>query len=117
MTRESWRLSRRDVLRGGGLSLALPLLQGMNSVARASCVARPKRMVVTYFSYGAFMPGSRDGQPIAGQEHDAWNWWPCAEPGELTFNESSGAIRRAQGFRQLSARLGSRGRLWFGRTQ
>ena len=89
MTRESWRLSRRDVLRGGGLSLALPLLQGMNSVARASCVARPKRMVVTYFSYGAFMPGSRDGQPIAGQEHDAWNWWPCAEPGELTFNESS----------------------------
>lgn len=83
MTRKSWQLSRRDMLRGGGMALALPLLNGMAWAKGASAAAVPKRMVVSYISYGVYEPTAPKGS------HHDWSWWPCAQPGELTFNKST----------------------------
>lgn len=98
MAKKSWQLHRRDVLRGCGLSLALPLLNGM-TWGEASHAADdsigdelPKRMLISYFAYGAYMPDGPAGVPrsdIEGQPHHPWSWWPCRTPGPLTFNQSS----------------------------
>ncbi|MDA0810512.1 MAG: DUF1552 domain-containing protein [Planctomycetota bacterium] len=88
MKQKSWHLSRRDVLRGGGVALALPLL---NSMSRADDDSSnlPKRMLVSYFAYGAYMPNGSNGIPDANRPHDDWSWWPCSTPGPLSFNKSS----------------------------
>ncbi len=87
MAQKSWQLNRRELLQGGGIALALPLL---NSMGSASETTPPKRMLVSYFAYGANMPHATNGipGPIA-QPHDDWSWWPCRDPGALTFNKSS----------------------------
>lgn len=83
MTQKSWHLNRRDLLRGGGMALALPLLEGMTWAKPAAASELPKRMVVSYISYGVYEPKGENG------EHHDWNWWPCKEPGPLTFNKSA----------------------------
>ncbi len=83
MAVKSWHLSRRELLRGGGMALALPFLNSMNWARAAATQDLPKRMVVCYFSYGAYMPKEENGQ------HHEWNWWPCKDPGPLTFNKST----------------------------
>ena len=89
MTQKSWQLNRRELLKGGGVALALPLLQGM-SWATESAQALPKRLLVSYFAYGAYMPHAINGIPDSGTHpHDEWSWWPCQNPGPLTFNKSS----------------------------
>ena len=52
MTQKSWDLNRRDLLRGSGLALALPLLDGMLTAGESE-QQLPKRMLVSYFAYGA----------------------------------------------------------------
>jgi hypothetical protein len=89
MWEKSWHLSRRTFLKGGGLALALPYLESMGIAKAATTAQFPKRMVVAYFAYGAYMPDSRDGAPIPGKPHHEWNWWPCPNAGPLTFNKSS----------------------------
>jgi hypothetical protein len=82
-------LSRREVLRGGGVTLALPLLQAMGA-AKDRPAARPKRLLVSYFAYGEYMPNAVNGVPDgSGKPHDEWSWWPCPTPGPLTFNKST----------------------------
>ena len=49
----------------------------------------PKRLMVSYFAYGAYMPHGTTGVPAPGKPHHEWSWWPCQTPGELTFNKSS----------------------------
>lgn len=91
MTRKSWHLNRREVLRGVGAALALPLLESM-SAGSSKTDDPPKRMVVSYFSYGAYMPEAKSGVPdprMAKQPHPDWSWWPCKEAGPLSFNKSS----------------------------
>lgn len=82
MKTKSWHLNRREFIRGGGAALALPLLNAMSWAAPAA-KAMPKRMLVSYFAYGAYMPKAQNGG------HHPWNWWPCSAPGPLSFNESS----------------------------
>jgi hypothetical protein len=78
------------LLKGGGLGLALPLLNSMVSTsAFAGASAAPKRMLVSYFAYGSYMPDSPNGVPTPGKPHDEWNWFPCQTPGPLSFNKSS----------------------------
>ena len=90
MTQSSWRLNRRDVLRGGGVALALPLLNSMSWGTTAAGRELPKRLMVSYFAYGAYMPNGKTGVPDkTSQPHHDWSWWPCADPGPLTFNKSS----------------------------
>jgi hypothetical protein len=82
-------LDRRALLRGGGVALALPLLQAMGR-ASSGVAAPPKRMLVSYFAYGAYMPNAVSGIPDKSDKpHDEWSWWPCSTPGPLTFNKSS----------------------------
>lgn len=85
MARKSWNLDRRDVVKGAGIALALPLLDSMTSDAAIRSAVRqpPKRMVVTYISYGVYEPQAEDGK------HHDWSWWPCDRPGALTFNKST----------------------------
>ncbi len=96
MARKSWHLNRRALLRGGGLALGLPLLQSMGAgrlcggeTAAAASGGLPKRMLVSYFAYGAYMPDGPAGIPTKQGPHNEWSWWPCREPGPLTFNKSS----------------------------
>jgi hypothetical protein len=89
MTQKSWQLNRRDVLRGGGVALALPLLNSMSWAKDAAGKELPKRMMVSYFAYGTYMPNGSSGVPRGNKPHHDWSWWPCAEPGALTFNKSS----------------------------
>ncbi len=93
MKPKSWHLSRRELLKGGGIALALPFLNSMSRAAGISATGAtatlPKRMCVSYFAYGAYMPEAPNGIPTAGKEHDPWSWWPTSTPGELTFNQSS----------------------------
>ncbi len=89
MTAKPWILDRRALLRGGGVALSLPVLQAMGRAAPGAA-ALPKRMVVSYFAYGAYMPGANNGVPDkVAKPHDDWSWWPCKDPGPLTFNKSS----------------------------
>ena len=90
MTQKSWHLNRRGFLKGSGMALALPLLESMGWAKTAAAGKElPKRMVVSYFAYGAYMPDSKDGMPIVGKPHHDWNWWPCPDAGPLTFNKSA----------------------------
>lgn len=86
MAQKSWHLNRRELLRGGGMALALPLLNSMSSARAAMTQDVPKRMVVCYFSYGAYMPNEENGK------HHEWNWWPCRDAGPLSFNKSSASF-------------------------
>lgn len=91
MTARPWHLNRRELLYGGGVALALPMLRAMGADAPAAgAPAQPKRLMVSYFAYGAYMPDALNGVPDkSGKPHDEWSWWPCAKPGPLTFNKSS----------------------------
>jgi hypothetical protein len=90
MKQKSWHLNRREFLRGGGAALALPFLTGMSRAAGVSGgKVMPKRMLVSYFAYGAYMPEAQAGIPTPGMAHDEWSWWPCSDAGPLTFNKSA----------------------------
>ena len=87
MKQKSWHLDRREFLRGGGVALGLPFLEGMSWAAPGKEL--PKRMLVSYFAYGAYMPHGPNGYPAGDKPHHEWSWWPCKDPGPLTFNQSS----------------------------
>ena len=90
MKQKSWHLNRRELLKGGGIALALPFLNSMSrAVGVSGTTAMPKRMLVSYFAYGAYMPDGPAGIPEVGKPHHDWSWWPCADAGPLTFNKSS----------------------------
>ena len=98
MAQKSWHINRRDVLKGAGIAMALPCLNAMGvggtvkAATSAAAGETPKRMMATYISYGVYMPDGPSGIPrkVDGKyDHHDWSWWPCAEPGPLTFNQSS----------------------------
>lgn len=98
MTRKTWHLDRRQLLRGAGAAVALPLLEGMVGSAGQSVLppAPAKRLVVTYFSYGAYMPNGPSGITDLHKPHHDWSWWPCRDPGPLTFNRSAAPFAALQ---------------------
>ena len=83
MQYKSWQINRRAFLRGGGVAIALPYLDCMSWGKTKDTGALPKRLVVSYIAYGVYEPRTKDGS------HHDWNWWPCKDPGPLTFNKSS----------------------------
>ncbi|BCX47492.1 hypothetical protein HAHE_14000 [Haloferula helveola] len=88
MTEKSWHMNRRDVLRGGGIALALPFLNSM-SWARglAGGANQPKRLVVSYISYGVYDPNTP-----GGKAHE-WSWYPRHDSGPITFNKASAPFK------------------------
>ena len=95
MSKKSWHLSRRNLLKGAGVALSLPYLNAMHgSHAIANTVEEetPKRLMVGYIAYGTYMPGRPSGATSQGNSdkpHHDWSWWPCKDAGDLTFNKSS----------------------------
>ena len=65
------------------MAIALPYLDCMSWGKTKDTGALPKRLVVSYIAYGVYEPRTKDGS------HHDWNWWPCKDPGSLTFNKSS----------------------------
>ncbi len=88
---KSWHLNRRQLIKGGGIAMALPLLNGMLYGQGKKQIDIPKRLVVSYFAYGSYMPEGPHGLPKNPNitTHHEWSWWPCLKPGELSFNKSS----------------------------
>ena len=79
MRKKPWHLNRREMLRAPGLALALPLLESMlqpGSVFGDATAGYsvPKRLVVSYFSYGAYMPNGTTGIQNMEKPHDEWSW-------------------------------------------
>ncbi|MEZ6141186.1 MAG: DUF1552 domain-containing protein [Zavarzinella sp.] len=95
MTKKTWHLNRRTMLRGTGISLALPYLNAMESALHASTgTITPKRFLATYISYGVYQPDGPTGipkkKPDGTYQHHEWSWWPQAKIGELkSFNKST----------------------------
>jgi hypothetical protein len=84
MTSKSWTMNRRDVLRGGGISLALPFLNSMSWAQGPGGKSQtPKRPVVSYIGYGVYDPDTKDGK---AHPH---SWFPRHDSGPITFNKAS----------------------------
>ena len=71
MSTSSWKISRRTCLQGLGVSLGLPLLDGMVH-GEQKTRPRPKRMCCVYFPFGVAMP--KDGTPDR-----PWGWFPTGQ--------------------------------------
>ena len=77
-------MNRRDVLRGGGIALALPLLNSMSwATGLAGRKQLPKRMLVSYIAYGVYDPRTKDGKA-----HE-WSWFPRHDSGPIALNKAS----------------------------
>jgi uncharacterized protein DUF1552 len=75
-------LTRRHVLRGAGVALALPWLESLAPRrARGQAVPRPLRFVPIYFPLGSDYPNSLDfWSPATPGQGDAWQLSPLLEP-------------------------------------
>lgn len=93
MKQKSWHLNRRDMLQATGFSLALPFLESMAWSKSQTVKDLPKRMVVSYFSYGAYMPNGVGGIQNLKKPHHEWSWWPCLKEGALTFNKNQAPFK------------------------
>ena len=97
MTKKSWQLNRRDLLKGAGVAMALPYLNAMvpsQALAVGAAKGTPKRMLATYISYGVYQPDGPSGIPRKNADgtyqHHEWSWWPQGEPGKIeSFSKSS----------------------------
>ena len=78
MTRKSWHIDRRTLLRGVGAGLALPFLECMANDLKTS--GSPKRFCAIYFPYGVSLP-KRD-------EEKQWSWFPEGQGSGYRFNDS-----------------------------
>lgn len=79
MSQKSWQLDRRMFLRGTGVALALPMLDGMSFGAESRPNAkRPRRMCAVYFPYGVSLPPK-------DHEHAGWSWFPRGTGSDFEF--------------------------------
>ena len=92
MKQKSWHLNRRDMLKASGIALSLPFLEAM-AWDKTKKLNSPKRMVITYFSYGAYMPNGTRGIQDMKKPHHEWSWWPCKNEGPLTFNKNQAPFK------------------------
>ncbi|MCA9705296.1 MAG: DUF1552 domain-containing protein [Myxococcales bacterium] len=56
MTRRSLAISRRGVLRGGGIALALPFLEALAPQRSLAATQGPRRLVIVHFPNGCHIP-------------------------------------------------------------
>ena len=69
---KSWHLKRRTFLKGLGVSMALPFLEGMGKDA-AKSPQNIKRCVFSYVPNGVSMPDKKDAS------FKDWLWFPHGE--------------------------------------
>ena len=80
MKRKSWHIDRRTLLKGAGVTLALPLLNSMLWGKEESNFTPKKRFCGVYFPFGVPMPSK-------GSTHAEWNWYPEVNGSEYRFRE------------------------------
>ncbi|HIF31947.1 MAG TPA: DUF1552 domain-containing protein [Planctomycetaceae bacterium] len=79
---KSWHLDRRTFLRGSGVAMSLPLLEGMSfGVGSKPAAELPRRMCCVYFPFGVALPPE-------GREDSDWNWFPIGEGREFEFRNT-----------------------------
>ncbi len=71
MSRPSWHLDRRCLLRGAGLAMALPWLEAMGKAE--SVAGRPKRFCAFFFGNGVAIPNKN-----SVDDDEGWTWFPSA---------------------------------------
>jgi hypothetical protein len=82
MAHKSWQLHRRTFLRGTGVAMALPLLEGMSHVGQAAPATElPRRMCCFYFPFGI-------SQVAPGRPHEEWNWFPKGSGSDFQFSKT-----------------------------
>ncbi|MEC9093260.1 MAG: DUF1552 domain-containing protein [Planctomycetota bacterium] len=82
MSIPSWHLKRRTMLRGAGVSLALPFLEAMALGDPGKVVSElPRRLCGIYFPFGVSLPPET-------HEHAEWNWFPRGEGRDFRFTNT-----------------------------
>lgn len=71
MSNKSWHIDRRTCLKGAGVALALPMLEGMLH-GEAKKAELPRRMCCVFFPFGVAMPADNS-------EDRQWGWFPTGE--------------------------------------
>ena len=80
MGRPSWHLDRRTILRGAGLSMALPWLEAM---AKADPLAEhPKRFCAFFFGNGVAIPNQD-----SSDSEEGWTWFPSTAGSDYTLTK------------------------------
>ena len=81
MANKSWHLHRRALLRGAGVTLALPWLECMSASAAPASTQSPRRFCALYFGFGVSLPkeDSEDAQ---------WRWFPEGEGTDFKFTQT-----------------------------
>jgi hypothetical protein len=74
--KKSWHLDRRTALKGAGVTLALPWMEGMtaglSAAQKAAAADLPKRLCCVMFPYGVAVPGDKDPSR-------EWGWFPTGK--------------------------------------
>ena len=87
MKQKSWHLNRRTFLRGAGISLALPFMNGMTVHGEEKALkALPKRTAYIFFPNGVSLP------PKGNHQHEDWYWFPKGVGKDYTFRKSQEAL-------------------------
>jgi len=97
MRQKSWHLNRRAVLRGAGVSLALPYLECMSFAASKSAKTPPPRLCCSFFANGVSLP------PPKHEDHEKWHWFPLGEGKEYTLTQT---LKPLESFRKEMTILG-----------
>ncbi len=79
MSNKTWHLSRRSFLRGTGVTVTLPFLEGMSWAKTTESV--PKRLGFVYFPNGCSLPD------IGDEANAHWRWFPSGEGKEFQYTK------------------------------
>ncbi len=79
MTKKSWQLDRRTLLRGTGAAMALPWMEAM-AWGNNSPTDLPKRFCCVYFPFGVAVPS--ENSPSRN-----WGWFPTGEGKDFEFTK------------------------------
>jgi hypothetical protein len=80
MPAPSWHLDRRTLLRGAGLSLALPWLEAMAPAGQPA--PRPRRFCAFFFGNGVNLPARNH------RDFQDWHWFPHEDGREYRLTKS-----------------------------
>lgn len=87
MAMKSWHLSRRTLLRGAGVSLALPFMNAMALGNEQQALENlPKRAAFIFFPNGVSLPPEKDPQ------YEDWFWFPKGSGADYEFRTSQESL-------------------------
>ncbi|HEX9792637.1 MAG TPA: DUF1552 domain-containing protein [Planctomycetota bacterium] len=81
MSSKSWHLDRRTFLRGMGVAVAAPWLQGMERALPAPDGETARRLAFVYFPNGCSLPNADD------EKDGHWRWYPRKPGADYEFTK------------------------------